>query len=140
MTAKEYLEQAEFMDSHINAMLEQIMSMRDLLTKTTSVMNDTPVTHTRNMHRSQEIIAKIVDMERELDEEIDRYMDLKAEISGCIASLEDSEERTAIELHYLCGKRWSAVAQEMGCSLRTVYRIHEEALKKICLPPKVGSC
>ena len=89
MTAKEYLEQAEYLDQHINALMAQIMSLRDLVTKTTSVLNDTPVTHTRDMQRSQEIIAKIIDLEKELDAEIDRLVDLKRDIMTSLSLIDN---------------------------------------------------
>ena len=66
MTAKEYLSQAYRLDKRIDSKLEQLSDLRDTTTKATAVMNDAPVSHTRNVHSLQDTIAKIVDMENEL--------------------------------------------------------------------------
>jgi alpha-beta hydrolase superfamily lysophospholipase len=71
MTAKEYLSQAYRLDKRIDSKLEQLSDLRDTTTKATAVMNNTPVSHTRNVHSLQDTIAKIVDMEHELDRDID---------------------------------------------------------------------
>ena len=42
MTAKEYLDQAYRLDQRINSKLEQVLSLRDLTTKATATMSDTP--------------------------------------------------------------------------------------------------
>lgn len=49
MTAKEYLSQAYKIDNDINSKLEQVASLRDLATKATSTMSDTPGSPNRNI-------------------------------------------------------------------------------------------
>ena len=66
MTAKEYLGQAYRLDQRINSKLEQVMSLRDLATKATSTLSDVAPSGTRNVHRMEDIIVKIVDLENEI--------------------------------------------------------------------------
>ena len=63
MTAKEYLNQAYWLDRRIDSKLEQLSALKDMATKTTSAMNDDVVSHTRNVHSMQDVIAKIIDMQ-----------------------------------------------------------------------------
>ena len=77
MTAKEYLEQASHLDQRINNKLEILSSLREMATKTTSVMDGETVSHTRNVHCLQDVIVKIVDMQNEINCDIDRLVDLK---------------------------------------------------------------
>ena len=63
MTAKEYLNQAYWLDRRIDSKLEQLSALKDMATKTTYIMSDDVVSHTRNVHSMQDVIAKIIDMQ-----------------------------------------------------------------------------
>ena len=67
MTAKEYLNQAYRLDQRINSKLEQVASLRDLTTKATATMSDMPGGGSRNMYKMQDIIGKIIDLEKPND-------------------------------------------------------------------------
>ena len=136
MTAKEYLGQAYRLDQRINSKLEQVLSLRELTTKATATMSDMPGGGSRNVYKMQDIIGKIVDLENEINRDIDRLVDLKAEVRQLIAALENPEQQLILELRYLCFKQWSAIMEEMGISETSVYRIHGEALKNIVVPEK----
>ena len=45
MTAKEYLNQAYWLDRRIDSKLEQLSALKDMATKTTSIMSDDVVSH-----------------------------------------------------------------------------------------------
>ncbi|WP_073338040.1 DUF1492 domain-containing protein [Clostridium grantii] len=132
MGAKEYLYQAYRIDQRINSKLEQIVSLRELAMKATSTLSDTPPSGTRNVHSMEGIIAKMVDLETELNEDIDKLVDLKREIVAIIKELNNPEYQTLLELRYLCFKTWEQIAVDMRYSIQNVYKIHERALK--CVP------
>ena len=134
MTAKEYLKQAFHIDRRINDKLEQISSMRDLATKATSIINDMPGSATHDPHSMQEVIAKIIDDEEEVNAAIDRLVDLKAEIMRVIKAVASPEHQTLLELRYLCFKPWKVIADRMGYNVRHVYRLHDEAVESITIP------
>ncbi len=134
MTAKEYLNQAYWLDRRIDSKLEQLSALRDLATKTTGVMSDDVVSHTRNVHSMQDVIAKIIDMQNEINADIDRLVDLKQEIMHTIKSVKNPEQQTLLELRYLCFKSWEFVAEEMGYNVRHIYRLHDEAVEQVTLP------
>ena len=131
MTAKEYLGQAYRLDQRINSKLEQVMSLRDLATKATSTLSDVAPSGTRNVHRMEDIIVKLVDLENEINRDIDTLVDLKREIMDTIRSIRDLEYRTVLELRYLCFKPWEQIAVEMECGIDNVYKLHQKALKKL---------
>lgn len=80
MTTKEYLAQAYKIDQRINSKLDQVVSLRDLATKATSTLSDTSGNATRNIHSMECIIAKMIDLENEINKYIDTPVDLKKEI------------------------------------------------------------
>ena len=136
MTAKEYLSQTMYIDQRINSKLEQVMTLRETATKATATLTDMPRSDSPNLQSMENTIVKIVDLENEINRDIDRLVDLKAEVRQLIAALENPEQQLILELRYLCFKQWSAIMEEMGISETSVYRIHGEALKNIVVPEK----
>ena len=136
MNAKEYLNQAYRLDQRINSKLEQVMTLRETATKATATLTDMPRSDSPNLQSMENTIVKIVDLENEINRDIDRLVDLKAEVRQLIAALENPEQQLILELRYLCFKQWSAIMEEMGISETSVYRIHGEALKNIVVPEK----
>lgn len=100
-----------------------------MATKTTSAMNDDVVSHTRNVHSMQDVIAKIIDMQAEINADIYRLVDLKSEIMHVIKAVRNPEHQTLLELRYLCFKSWEYVAEQMGYNVRHIYRLHDEAVE-----------
>ena len=133
---QEYLSQAMYIDQRINSKLEQVMTLRETATKATATLTDMPRSDSPNLQSMENTIVKIVDLENEINRDIDRLVDLKAEVRQLIAALENPEQQLILELRYLCFKQWSAIMEEMGISETSVYRIHGEALKNIVVPEK----
>ncbi len=134
MTQKEYLNQAYWLDRRIDSKLEQLSSLKAMATKTTSAMSDDVVSHTRNVQSMQDVIAKIMDMQAEINADIDRLVDLKSEIMHAIKAVKNPEHQTLLELRYLCFKSWEYVAEQMGYNVRHIYRLHDEAVEQITIP------
>ena len=140
MTAKEYLNQAYWLDKRIDSKLEQLSALKEMATKTTSIMSDDVVSHTRNVHSMQDVIAKIIDMQTEINADIDHLVDLKREIMQVVKAVQNPEHQTLLELRYLCFKSWEDVAQELGYNVRHIYRLHDEAVEQIKIPSAAESC
>lgn len=130
MTVKEYLRQAYSIDQRINAKIEQVTSLRELTTKATATLSDMPG-GTRNNHSKENIIAKMIDLEDEINADIDELIGLKQEILSVIKSVENTEYQTLLELRYLCFKSWEQIAVELGYSLHHLYKIHNAALSAL---------
>lgn len=134
MNAKEYLNQAHRLDQRINSKLEQVASLRDLTTKATATMTDMPGSASPNVHRAQDIIGKIIDLENDINADIDRLVDLKREMVTVIKSVENLEYQTLLELRYLCFKTWEQIAVEMGYTLAYTFELHKKALNRVQVP------
>jgi len=139
MDAKMYLGQAYRIDQRINSKIEQVSALHDLAMKATSVLGSEPVSGTRNPQRLQDIIDKLVDLESELNNDIDALVDLKREIMGVIRNVQDKEYQTLLELRYLSFMTWERIAVDLGYSIQHIYRLHNQALEKICVPVKDDS-
>lgn len=131
MTAKEYLSQAYRIDQRINSKIDQVGSLRELATKATATLTDMPGASTPNVHRMSDIICKIVALEEEINADIDQLVDLKREIVSLIKRVSNAEFQTLLEQRYLCFRSWEEIAVAMGYNVRTIYRLHDQALKSV---------
>ncbi|MDE6748574.1 MAG: DUF1492 domain-containing protein [Lachnospiraceae bacterium] len=134
MTAKEYLSRAFYLNMRIRSKNEQIAVMNALATRVTSTLSNTPVSGTKNDHKMEDVILNILEYEKELKEAMNQLVTLKREIRDVIEQIGNDEYQVLLELRYLSSMRWEQIAVEMGYSIEHVYRLHREALKKVCVP------
>lgn len=134
MTAKEYLGQAYRLDQRIDSKIEQVSSLRTLATKATSTISDMPGSATRNTHRMEDIIIKIIDLENEINADIDLLVTLKKEIPIVIDSVSNVDERLVLRYRYVHNFTWSKIGDELNADERTVRRWHNLALAHITIP------
>ena len=128
MDAKEYLRQAYRLDQAISSKIEQISSLRELATKATAALGTEPVSGSRNPHRLEDAIGKIVDLENEIDRDMDCLIETKRKIMGIIGELGNAEHRILLEQRYLCYISWAEIEEKMGFGLRWVHILHGRAL------------
>ena len=127
--AKEYLGQAYRIDQRINSKIEQVSALNNMATKATSTISDMPGSATRNIHRMEDVIVKIIDLQNEINADIDELVDFKAEVMSVIKSIDNLEYQTLLELRYLCFKPWEQIAIEMGYSINNVFKMHRKAIE-----------
>ena len=77
MTAKEYLYQAYHLKEQIDAKLEQIKALGELATKCTANLSAVPVSGSKSSSAMADTVAKIVDLQTDLNSDIDRLIDLQ---------------------------------------------------------------
>ena len=126
MTAKKYLQQYKLLDCRISAKCEQLERLRELSTKVSpSSGNGAPGGVS---DRVGAIVAKICDVEEEINKMIDELIDLKSEIERTIAAVPDETYRTLLELRYINGKTFEQIADEMYYTYKWVCVLHGRAL------------
>ena len=135
MTALEYLEQANGIDDAINSLLAEKKYWNDLRFRISGSQftndrvsggraDNAPFTH------AEEEIERI---EREIDEQVDKLVDLKREIGNTISSL-NKKEGAVLRYRYIANFSISAIARHMNKDERTIQRMHESALKNLKFP------
>ena len=77
MNAKEFLEQVRYVDRAIDSKLEQVHRLRNEATKATSLVSDMPRGGSPNLQHLEDTIVKIIDLEHEINQDIDRLVDMK---------------------------------------------------------------
>lgn len=61
----------------------------------------------------------------------DRALQLSDEINDAIDGLDNSDQRRVLRLRYINGYCWEQVAISMNMSVRTVHRVHGQALNEL---------
>lgn len=130
MNAKEYLQQYRDADREINAKLDQIRRLRELATKTTQTLTTDRV-QTSAENKVEGIVQKIVDLQQEVNEEIDKLTKIRRDVQSVILSVSDSARRNVLRLRYVQGMSWEQIAVELNYTYRHVMRLHGEALQQI---------
>ncbi|MCI8918483.1 MAG: DUF1492 domain-containing protein [Eubacterium sp.] len=134
MTARDYLGQAFRLDQRINSKIEQVSSLNDLAVKCTSSVTGMPHNPNKGSDSMGDAIAKIVDLQREINKDIDVLVDLKAEIYSVVQAIDNVECRTLLELRYLSFMRWEEIAVKLNYGMENVYRLHRKALAMVSVP------
>ena len=131
MDAKTYLGQAYRIDQQISSKMEQISRLRSLAAKTTTALGAEPVSGTRDPHRLQDVIGRMMDLEDEINRSVDNLIDTKRKIMGTIGELANTEHQILLELRYLCFNSWAEIADKMDFGPRWVHILHGRALAEV---------
>lgn len=131
MTAKEFLSQAYRLDQRINSKIEQVSSLNDLATKCTATITGMPHNPNKGNDSMATAVAKIIDLQDEINKDIDALVDLKAEIIRTIKKLPNPEHQIILEQRYLIYEKWEQIALDMGYSIQHIFRMHDAAVSEI---------
>lgn len=131
MTVKEYLGQAYRLDQRITSKLEQVASLNDLAEKATSTLTGMPKNPNNATSTMADAVAKIIDLQAEINRDIDCLVDLKREIVALIKTVDNTEYQTLLEKRYLCFETWEQIAVDMDYSIQHIYRIRDKAIAKL---------
>ena len=65
------------------------------------------------------------------EKERDKALKILDQIEDMVDRLEDADQRRLIRDRYITGMEWAEVADDVNMSLRTVYRVHGQALAEM---------
>lgn len=127
--AKAYLKRIRLYDSHINNKMEELERLKAMVTKITQTLREDAGGGSRSQDKIGDAVSRIVDLQAELNAEIDRYIDSKAEICKALNKIQKQRYFDVLYKRYVLFKTWQQIADEMGYTdLRSVYRLHGRAL------------
>ncbi len=128
MDIKEFLNRHYEISQSIDSKLEQVAELKSLAQKASPAVFSESRSSGGYSDRVGRTTARIIDLENQINEEIDRLIDVKTQIWEMIYSLPDSAQRTLLERHYLLHEGWERIAEKLGYSSRHITRLHNQAL------------
>lgn len=128
-----YLKRYINLDREIERKLEEVARLRAELTRITPVYTTEPKGGGSIRGKTESLIAKIVDLENELDADIDRLVTVRDSIRMAIESVEEDRERLLLQYRYIDGLTFEEIAVLMNYSWRHIHRLHSQALSNLNL-------
>lgn len=130
MTKKEFRE-IIYLDHLINSKLRLLDSLKSnrLQVKGMQIKSDV-VQVSKQGNRQEDLIIKIIDLEKEITKDIDNLICEKKRAKAVIDEL-DGPYRLVMTMRYLECMKWEEIAYRIGYSIQAVYKIHGQALKRV---------
>lgn len=128
MDTKQYLSQIERLDKMIQNKLSEIYQLKTMACSVTISNDSERVQTSSDKDRLGSTVAKIVDLEKETDMLIDRFVDLKKEIMIIISMVKSERHREILSKKYLELKSIYEIAEELGITDRGCKKAHKKAL------------
>lgn len=115
MTTREFLGQYQDINAAINLKLAEISQLRCMALRVTGVMSPNKVQGGgQGRGNLEDIIAKLADLDNEVNQDIDRLLAVKHQIEAYIAAVPDSQIRAILTARHINGMSWTDVAIYVG--------------------------
>ena len=129
MSVKQWLKRAWRIDDRIERRIEEKERLRAKLTGRTAHLTGMPRGGGAD---AENAVLAVIELERQIDEEIFALCRVKREINDAINAVESVKCRDLLEMRYRNYWTWERIRQEMGYSdVRAVYYLHKRALRMI---------
>jgi DNA-directed RNA polymerase specialized sigma subunit len=130
-TAKEYLSQLYRLDNLISIKQLELESLKSISTSISVNSDSERVQTSTKQDKIGEIVAKILDLNNEINNDIDKLVDLKKEIMNLIDKVLCDDLRCILYLRYFQFKTWEKIAVEMNYSYQWIHKLHSKALNEV---------
>ena len=130
MKTKDYLSQVSRLNKMINNKLSEISQLRELSVSISAIGNDEKVQTSPNFDKIGTAIAKIDELEINLDKMIDEYLVKRERIIAQIDTMEEESVYQILFSRYIEKKTFEKIATEMKYSWRQIVRLHGKALQQ----------
>ena len=135
MTPKEYLRQAYRLDHRINSDIAEMERLQEMV----GTVSSPSLEEHYNPNRPTEApfirrLEKGWELQDKINREIDRFIDLKAQMRDVIATVSDADEQMVLRYRYIHNMTWEQIGDELHADRTTVFRWNNAALKHITLP------
>ena len=129
--AKNHLQQIRLCDTHINNKIAEVARLKELVTNITTALKEDVVSGSGSKDRLGDTVAKIVDLQDEINKAIDEYADKKRAVCEIIEALQNPEQIAVLHKRYVEDLTWEQIACDMNMSYRNVCYIHGRALQAV---------
>ena len=127
--AKEYLEKIKWYDVLIDSKMEELNHLNGMATRITPAMNAAGGGGSGHQDKLSDTIARIVDLQAEINRDVDAFVDRKREAAAMLARLTKSEYYQVLHKRYVLYQGFEQIATEMKYTYRGVCYVHGRALQ-----------
>ncbi|MGD6877850.1 hypothetical protein [Bacillus infantis] len=130
MEARRYLEQVEKIDKLITNKMAEAEQWMAMAMSSTAPMGGERVQSSGSQQKMADAVGKYVDIQKDIDAEIDRLVDVKKEVIRTIEQL-PPDEYDVLHKKYIQLKDFKEIAPEVGKAYTWVTSVHGRALKNL---------
>lgn len=130
METKQYLNQISRLDRMINNKLSELAEVKTMAFGVTALNDGERVQTSGDKDRLGNAVAKIVDMEKEIDELVDKFVDYKKEVLQILSMLKSQRHKQILFGKYFEYKSIYTIADELEMSDRGCKKAHKRALEE----------
>lgn len=131
MKAKEYMQQAFFLDKRINSLMRQVSNLWDQATNITQVLSDMPRNPSGETSKLENRVVDICDLTDEIRKQTDKLKDLRKEMMGVVMKVPDPEYQLILQERYFEMLTWEDIACDINRSVRCAQLMHGKALEAV---------
>ena len=124
MKAKEYLNQVQKLDKMIENKAEEVSYWRSIASGTVTYTDGEKVQSSGNKKKMEDAVCRYLNMENEINEDIDRLVDLRQEIIKTIEKLPTNEYDFLYKMYV--GKVISQPDEDIKIKYMSLYEIADE--------------
>ena len=138
VTKKEFLKRYRSIMGRIEAKMEQIERMENALYPGAQILSGMPGGGNAgdSMEKTDSMIDKLRKIEGKIFSEISELESVRNEIIAAINAVPSETLRELLELRYINLLSWREVADRMGYTEDNIYKLHQDALKKLRIKRK----
>lgn len=126
--AKEYFAQIRKTDRLIQRLTDTVATLRSGLTSQNYELKPDKVQTSGPKNALEETIAKIVDLEADINSRIDELVDMKRDAFNMIGKIPDLDQQNVLIGRYIQMKKWEDLAEEFEYTTQWLFEIHGRAL------------
>ena len=129
MTGKEYLEQLIEKDTAIRRKRQRLETLRSVATNLSIEYESEAVQRTRAQSPLENIMAIIIDLDREIENDVNPLVNLKADVWKQLDGLTDERYKQILWLKYAEQKTWREIGAAIHYTARYAKMLKPHALR-----------
>lgn len=131
MKAKEYMQQASFLDKRINSLVRQVNNLWDQATNISQVISDMPHNPNKEGSKVENKIVDICDLTDEIRKQTEKLKKLRKEMMAVVSKVADPEYQLILQEKYFEMLTWEDIASDLNRSVRSAQLLHGKALEEV---------
>lgn len=131
MKARDYLGQLETIETRIKNIQCDILQLKELALSITPNYEGDRVQSSSDLQRTASAVDRWIDKEREMNETIDKLVDMKLEIASTIEHMKKPKESGVLHMLYIQNKSFKEVATHYDKSVSWATSVHGRALQSL---------
>lgn len=135
---KLYLNQAFFLDKQINSLIKVKEENISIAQRCTANYNNDGGSNPSKTNSQEMLYIKIADQSKQIDEQIDKLVNIRNEIEQLINTVSDTDGQSILRMRYLAYMSMSDIADIMGCTRTTIYRKYNKSIEELAEREKMS--